>query len=196
MTRRVLAGAAALLGVLALFAGSPYAERPDVDVARLASAIAHEDDHITAVELAEWIRARKPGLRVIDLRTEGEWNAYHLPRAERMAIESLASASFEPSETVVLVSGGGAHAAQAWVLLRVRGHRQVYFLRGGVREWIDDVMNPTVAADASPAARAAFQRVSDVSRYFGGVPRVVEKLPVKSKDDVVAAAAAVRRRGC
>jgi rhodanese-related sulfurtransferase len=193
--RRVLAGVAALLGVMALVAGSPYAERRDVGVARLASAIAHEDDHITAVELAEWIRDRKPGLRVIDLRTEEKWIEYHLPRAERLAIESLASASFKPAETIVLVSGGGAHAAQAWILLQTMGHRQVYFLRGGMREWIDDVMNPTIAADASPATRAAFQRVSDVSRYFGGVPRVVDKMPAKSDDDI-AAAAAVRRRGC
>jgi hypothetical protein len=48
----------------------------------------------------------------------------------------------------------------------------VYFLRGGVREWLDEVMSPTLEPDAGPAARAAFQRVASLSRYFGGVPRI------------------------
>jgi rhodanese-related sulfurtransferase len=176
VTRGALAAVAALLGVLALFAGSPFRARPAVV-------------DVTAVELAEWIRDRKPELRIIDVRTEEQYDAYHLPRAERMDFGSLPSAPFKPDETIVLVSGD-ERAAQAF------GNRKVYFLRGGLREWIDDVMNPTIAENASPAARAAFQRASVVSRYFGGVPRVVDKLPVSRRDDTAAAAAAVRRRGC
>lgn len=175
MTRRVLAAVAALLGVLALFAGSPYRARPVVV-------------DVTAVELAEWLRDRKPGLRIIDLRTEEQFDEYHLPRAERIAIDSLPATPFTPEETIVLVSGD-EQAARAF------GSRKIYFLRGGLREWIDDVMNPTITENASPAARAAFQRASVVSRYFGGVPRVVDKLPVPARDSV-AAAAAIRRRGC
>jgi hypothetical protein len=64
-----------------------------------------------------------------------------------------------------------------------------------MRGWIDDVLNPTITAKASPAARAAFQRASIVSRYFGGVPREVDAPQVKS-NDTTAAVAAVRRRGC
>jgi rhodanese-related sulfurtransferase len=157
--RRVLAGVAALLGVMALFG-----DRPRRAV-----------NHVTAVELAEWIRDRKPGLRVIDLRTEAEFDEYHLPRAERVA-----STPFKPSETIVLVGSQSL------------GGRDVYILRGGIQSWIDEVMNPTIASDASPAARAAFQRASSVSRYFGGVPRVVDKLPPAKGNT----AATVRRRGC
>ncbi|HXH38081.1 MAG TPA: rhodanese-like domain-containing protein [Thermoanaerobaculia bacterium] len=176
MTRRVLAALAALLGVLALFAGSPYRARP--------AALS-----VTAVELAEWIRDRKPELRIIDLRTEEQFDDYHLPRAERMAAESLAATPFKPEETIVLVSGD-ARAAEAL------GNRKVYVLRGGLHGWIDEVMNPTVAENASPAARAAFQRASVVSRYFGGVPRIVDKLPTPRREDTAAAIAAIRRRGC
>jgi rhodanese-related sulfurtransferase len=176
VTRRTLAAVAALLGVLALFAGSPYRARYAVV-------------DVKAVELAEWIRDRRPDLRIIDVRSEEQFDAYHLPRAERIPVESLASAPFKPEETIVLVSGDESAA-------RVFGNRQVYLLRGGLHEWIDDVMNPTIVENASPAARAAFQRASVVSRYFGGVPRIVDKLPVSRRGDTVAAAAAVRRRGC
>jgi rhodanese-related sulfurtransferase len=206
---RALAVAAALFGALAVFAGSPYrAAHATVDVQRLASAVAHEEDHVTAIELAEWIRGRKAGLRIVDLRSAGEFETYHVPRAECIALESLATAPFRTTDTIVLISGGGAHAAQAWVLLQALGYKQVYFLRGGLQEWIDDVMNPTILATAPPRAMAEFKRVGEISRYFGGVPRIVEKLeprPVNaegategdgSSSSTSDAAVAIRRRGC
>jgi hypothetical protein len=77
---------------------------------------------------------------------------------------------FRADETLVLYSEGGAHAAQAWVFLRALGYRKAFFLRGGLYEWIDQVMNPTLA-DTTITARDAFARAAVVSRYFGGVPR-------------------------
>jgi rhodanese-related sulfurtransferase len=128
--RRVLALVAALGGGLALVASDPYS----ADVQRLAKAVAHEDDHVTAEELAQWIRDGKPGLRLIDVRTPAEYAKDHLPRAENVPIESIASVAFSPSDTIVLLSEGGAHAAQAWVLLQTLGYRNVYFLRGGIEQ--------------------------------------------------------------
>lgn len=168
MIRRLLAFAAALLGVAALFAGSPHRTR-------------HAVAEVSPVELAEWIRDRKPELRVIDTRSEAEFDEYHLPRAEHVDIGSTA---FKPAETIVLVAGDGQGI-----------DHPVYVLRGGVRGWIDEVMSPTVTANASPAERAAYQRASIVSRYFGGVPRVVDKPQAKSSN-TAAAVKAVRRRGC
>lgn len=212
--RRFLGITAGALGLVAAFGGSPYhARHATLDVERAAAAIAHEEDHITAVELGEWIRDRKAGLRVIDLRSAEEFEEYHVPSAERVPIESLAATPFRTADTIVLVSDGGAHAAQGWVFLQALGYRHVYFLRGGLREWLDDVMNPTVATDASPAARASFERASAVSRYFGGVPRLIdtrfESVSVapsspehgasSSKPPVSATAATIkqiRRRGC
>jgi rhodanese-related sulfurtransferase len=156
--RRILAAVAAILGVLALFAGN-------------ASSI----QSVAPVELGEWIRDRKPHLRIVDVRSEGEFDEYHLPRAERFT----PSTTFAPDDTIVLVAGGSVCA------------RNVYVFRGGVRAWIDEVMNPTIAANAPPSARAAYERASIVSRYFGGVPRVVDKLPATRAN-----ANAVRRRGC
>ena len=167
-------------GLLAVFAGSPYAAKlGQIDVTELSAAVAHEEDHVSALELAAWIRDRKPGLRVIDLRPAADFETYHVPGAERVAIESLGSATFQADDTLVLISDGGAHAAQAWVFVRAMGHRNVYFLRGGINEWLDDVMNPN-----GPSQEAAA-----LSRYFGGVPRIGA---VKRPNT----ATAVRRRGC
>jgi rhodanese-related sulfurtransferase len=130
---------------------------------------------VAPVELAELIRDRKPHLRVIDVRSEPEFDEFHLPRAERFT----SSTTFAPNDTIVLVAGGSVP------------ERNVIILRGGIQAWIDEVMNPTITADALPPARAAYERASVVSRYFGGVPRVVDKLPATHVN-----ATAVRRRGC
>jgi rhodanese-related sulfurtransferase len=180
---RWLGGAALGLALLAPFAGSPYTARHgSIDVSSLARMVAREEDHVTALELAQWIKDRRPRLRIIDVRSPEEFAAYHVPRAERLDMDSLAFAAFRKDETIVLYSEGGAHAAQAWVFLRALGYDKVFFLRG-VYEWLEQVMNPSLA-DTTPAARAAFDRAAVLSRYFGGVPRSDLRPP--PRDDAIA----------
>ena len=183
---RGLGAVAAVLGFLAVFAGSPYStQHARINVDALTKAVQHEDDHVTAIELARWIKTRRPQLRVVDVRSKEEYEAYHLPMAERVPLDSLSSIGFSHSETIVLYSDGGAHAAQGWVFLRALGYDKVYFLRGGVHEWLDQVMNPALRADAAPKDSATFADVAALSRYFGGEPRTAESAPLK-----------IRRRGC
>jgi rhodanese-related sulfurtransferase len=176
-THRALAIAAIVLGALAPFAGSPYRATTSssaIDVQKLAKEVAAEEDHVTALELAAWIKDRKPGLRVLDLRSEAEFDEYHLPRSESIAFDALVSSpKFAKDETLVLISDGGAHAAQAWVFLRALGYQHVYFLRGGVGEWLDEVMNPT--------------KTTELTRYFGATPR---------KDSTTDSVTKMKRRGC
>ena len=161
-----------VLGILATVAGSPRLERnARVDIAGLAQIVEREEDHVTALELAEWIHGKRPHLRVVDVRDSSAFEAYHIPRAERIALRDLVSTPFEKDETIVLYSDGGAHSAQAWVFLRAAGHERVYFLRGGLYEWLDDVMNPVISQSASESSRANFGHIAEISRYFGGVPR-------------------------
>lgn len=209
-SRRSLAIAGGVLAALAAVAGSPYtATRGTVDVALLARTVAREEDHVTALELAQWIKERRTGLRVIDVRTADEFDAYHLPTAERVPLEQIASTPFRGDETIVLYSEGGAHAAQAWVFLRALGHRQVFFLRGGLYEWLDDVMNPTLPANATSQRRTDFERAAVLSRYFGGQPRIEDSvipshaLPgerpgtaASSQPSTPTIVSRMRRRGC
>ena len=191
---RLLAFAALGLGLLAAVAGSPRLRSGDVDVASLARDVEKEEDHVTAIELARWIRDRKDGLRIIDIRDSAEFEDYHVPLAERMSLEDVVERKFEPKETVVLYSGGGAHAAQAWVLLRARGQRDVFFLRGGIAEWMEDVLNPAIPANATQQQKIELDSISALSRYFDGVPRRVDSsVPIQS---FKAQVARVRGRGC
>jgi len=141
---RIFAGVALLLGTAAALAGSPY---------RAAGTNAG----ITALELAAWIRERHPGLRVIDLRTETEFNAYQIPTAEHVLPEAIDRLTATPGETLVVYAPDAAAAKKAAARLRSTGHTQILVLNGGVNAWIDDVLNP--------------ERSSELTRYFGGTAR-------------------------
>jgi len=172
---KYLAAVAFVLGGLAIVAGTPQKE-----------------DRATAVELARWIRDRKPDLRLVDVRDSAEFEEYHLPRAEWLPVEKLAAPPFKRDETIVLYSSSGARTDQARELLRSLGFTNVYVLDGGVAGWLDDVMNPRISAKASAAEGVEMDSVAALSRYFGGVPRETDSSSASAASSV----ARVRRRGC
>lgn len=185
-TRRLGLGALAL-GLAAPFAGSPYrSARGRLDVEAIARAIDEGADHVGARTLARWIRERRPGLRVIDVRPADAFGEDAIPTAENLPLDRLVRSSFAPDQTVVLYSQEGAHAGQAWVLLRALGVANVLFVPGGLADWWDEVLSPAVPASLSPAER---EEIAALSRYFGGSPRI-------GATDAAPAERPYRRRGC
>jgi rhodanese-related sulfurtransferase len=198
VAKRLGAGAV-VLGLAAPFAGSPYTSaRGHIDVDDIAHVIARGEDHISALQLAGLIRDRQRGLRVIDVRAPAEFAEYAIPTAENIPLELLPRASFAPHETIVLYSEGGAHAAQAWMMLRAMGHPSVYFISGGLVDWHFDVMAPVLPADASPQDRESFEKMAELSRYFGGEPQIGEARASEARHPAsnVSHIAKMRRRGC
>jgi hypothetical protein len=141
--------------------------------AGIASEITQEADHVEALDLADWIRAGEPGLRIIDVREDLDAATYRIPGAEAVAIESLTTIRLAAGERVVLYSEGGAHAAQAWVLLRARGVANTFVLKDGLAAWEDEVLAPLRPAVTDDTAQARYIRARDLSIWFGGMPRLV-----------------------
>ena len=192
-TAATLAGAAAL---------ADFRSPMEVDVAQLAAEIEAGDDHISALDLGERIMKGDGDIRVLDLRTEAEFGEFHIPGARLISIAALAKETLPRDATIALYSEGGAHAAQAWVLLRLRGYRKVLVLREGIYEWMSRVLEPRLAKDATAAERREFERAALLSRYFGGAPRSCvdrSELHTGYWTDVAQArpdARSTRRRGC
>jgi rhodanese-related sulfurtransferase len=211
---QALAIGAAVLGLAAA-----AADRPAVDPAALAAEIVSERDHITAPELAERIMGQDASLHVIDLRPRADYDAFHIPTAAQAPLETLARQAFPRGASIVLYSEGSTQSAQGWVLLRLRGERDVRFLREGMYEWLARVMEPRLATDATDAERQEFARAEAQSRFFGGQPRSNmprAEVPVgywsapsgptgptresagsaHTADAIRATVGAIRRRGC
>ncbi|HTE39554.1 MAG TPA: rhodanese-like domain-containing protein [Steroidobacteraceae bacterium] len=195
-----LGASAFALGLAAPFAGSPYlSARGHIDVDYLARIIAQGEDHIEPRHLAHWIRDRTPRLRVIDVRRPDEFAEYAIPTAENIPLDRLPRASFASDETIVLYSEGGAHGAQAWMMLRAMGHSRVYFISGGLVDWYHDIMRPTLAPNATDEQRVAFENAADLSRYFGGVPQLATTdgdVELRVAGGKIPRIATLRRRGC
>jgi hypothetical protein len=169
---RKLAMLAVALGTLALFAQPHRGPFVKLDSRELASVVEAEVDHVAAAELAAWIVEGRADYRLLDLRTEQEYAAYHIPTAENVPLTGLADYPLLRNEKIVLYSAGGIHSAQAWMLLRARGYDGVYMVLGGLDAWKDEVLFPSPAADAGPQARAQFERAAQVAKFFGGEARV------------------------
>jgi rhodanese-related sulfurtransferase len=131
---RILLGFALGLTLAAAFVHRP-SSASSVNLDALARDVELQSDHITAGQLAAWIRENRPGLRIVDLRSDSEYAVSHIPRAEHISVSDLRHAGFRPDETIILYSAGGGHAAQGWFFLRASGLTQVYSLRGGMDEW-------------------------------------------------------------
>ena len=165
-------GAIALaLGAVALFSQPHRGPFVKLDTRELALVVEEQVDHVTAPELAAWIVESRADYRLLDLRTAQEYAAYHIPTAENVPLPGLADYPLLRNEKIVLYSEGGIHSAQAWMLLRAQGYEAVYMVLGGLEAWKDEVLFPSLAADANPQQRAQFERAAALAQFFGGQPR-------------------------
>lgn len=166
-----LAALALVLGTMALASQPHRGPFVTLDARELAMIVEQEVDHVTPAELAGWIIEGRSDYRLIDLRAEQDFAAYHIPTAERVPLPELADYPWLRNEKIVLYSDGGIHAAQAWFLLRAQGYPGVYTIRGGLEGWKDEVLFPSLPAEAGPQERARFERAAAVAQFFGGQSR-------------------------
>lgn len=169
-----LAFIAIFLGVVAFIISNPFDNvNAKINAKDLAVMVQNEVDHVNVEDLADWIIKGKSDYRLIDLRTEKEFNEYNIPGSENIPITNLLDGELTRNEKIVLYSEGGIHSAQAWFLLKAKEYKNVYMLRGGLEEWKDKILFPKLASSATEEEKARFEISSAISRYFGGAPQVV-----------------------
>ena len=150
---------------------------------------------VTALELAHWIRNDKPGLRVIDVRDTAAFEAFAIPGAEHVSLGRVQRISAQLGQTVVLYGENDASVAEAARALPRADVSNVLVLRGGVDEWARTIMAPVLPPNPSPDQAAASREIAEMSRWFGGVPRIGE-VTSTGVDSLRASLARIQRRGC
>lgn len=95
---------------------------------------------VAAAELNQ-LRSSSPGaVRLLDVRTPGEFESVHIPGSYNVPVDLLAehAGQMQAVQTpVVLVCQSGRRAQQADTLLRTAGLRNVHVLDGGMKAWLD-----------------------------------------------------------
>jgi hypothetical protein len=167
---RALAMGLATAGFIALFAGDPYrGSHVRIDTRDLAIRVGKGADSVQAGQLADWIVQGRNDFILVDLRSEKDFAAYHIPTSESVPLASLTPDFAAHNEKIVLCSDDGTEGAKAWFLLEAQGFKSVYLLDGGLRAWQDVVLFPKKVAGADTAG---FERQVQVAKFFGGTPQV------------------------
>jgi len=159
------------LGAIAMF-GDPYPSHVvTLNTKELATMVASDVDHVPVRELADWIIQGKTDYRLIDIRSMEEYAEYHIPTAEPATIRQIPEYPLNRNEKIVLYCNWGVESTKAWFLLKAQGYPGVYHLKGGIEEWKEDVLFPSIPDDATAEQIAEFETLRHVSSFFGGKPR-------------------------
>lgn len=118
-------------------------------------------------------RRRQPGVQLLDVRMDSEWDAGHIPGAEHLPLGSAMPAQLDglpldPERPVIVVCGSGYRSSIATSLLQQRGFREVWNTLGGMTAWKEAGL-PTEQALAQPdqaMARAEDVRVDDEGQHL------------------------------
>jgi rhodanese-related sulfurtransferase len=154
--------ARAMLALLALVTGT---------LAAIAGNVAPPPaaDEVSAVDLAQWIRDRRPGLLVVDARTAEAFDNDRLPGAHLIA--DIGADALRSADTIVFYSDARADAGALRGLSSVP---RALRLHGGIAAWNEEVLFPVLRADASERQQRDFVARAVLSRYFGGSPRLLD----------------------
>lgn len=111
--------------------------------------------YVTPDAVADLILKKDPSLRLIDVRSQEEFEKFSLPGAVNIPATDLLSEKYadilnQDVKMNVLYSNGTLVANEAWMVTRQLGYINNYVLEGGLNYWFDAFMNPQKPATTSP----------------------------------------------
>lgn len=111
--------------------------------------------YFTPDEVAHMIVTEDPSLVLIDVRSETEYEKFHLPGSINIPLSSLLDDQWKDYVNQdlrynVFYSNGTVNANQAWMLTRQLGYQNNYVLQGGLNYWVESIMNPEKPGATSP----------------------------------------------
>ncbi len=141
-----MAGAAILFGaaILIFVIGQPDAHAKWTALADTAGVeLNNEEPFIHPGEVVEWKEDSSVFVRILDVRSEGDFNQFHIMGSKRVTQQQVFSDEFikrlstAPDNTLYfVVSNGESDATSAWKVLKSTGIANVYVIEGGINNWL------------------------------------------------------------
>lgn len=125
-------------------------------------------------EVAQMLVSKDPSLVLIDVRSEDEYDKFHLPGAISIPLASLLEDQWKDYLNQglrynVFYSNGTVKSNEAWMLTRQLGYQNNYVLQGGLNYWVETIMNPTPPSATSPDEEIAkYDFRKGASQALGG----------------------------
>ncbi|MDH3943005.1 MAG: YeeE/YedE thiosulfate transporter family protein [Anaerolineae bacterium] len=148
--RYVGAGGVLLVAVAVVFIGQPSTADKWTMLAPEKEPLLVEERayQIHPGELLDLMHNKDIKLFMLDLRTEANYNIFHIRDAQHAPFSTLADLvgdlMLEPSNAVfVVMSNHEELAVEGWKILVAEGLHNVYILEGGINYWLDTFDTPT-----------------------------------------------------
>ncbi|MCB0839694.1 MAG: rhodanese-like domain-containing protein [Bacteroidetes bacterium] len=128
---------------------------------------------IDVVSLAGKIKNREK-LQIIDLRTEEEYSEFHIPSAINIPLEEWGQSSPQNNQTLIFYSGDDWLARQLWNSLTDSLKEKSFILYGGVHDWYDKLLYPTLPLNAKEEDLELSEKVHELCKFYGGFAEFVD----------------------
>ncbi len=133
--------------------------------------------YLTPDAVADMILKKDPSLRLIDVRSQDEFEKFSLPGAINIPATDLLSEQYadilnQDVKMNVFYSNGTLVANEAWMVTRQLGYINNYVLEGGLNYWFDAFMNTQKPASTSPDeefAKYDFRKSAGLALGGGGI---------------------------
>ena len=175
LTGKMLAACAVLLLGVVLALASTVARGTasgPVNSTAVVRAMIDETDHVTALELAQWLIEKRQDFQLIDIRLPWQFDDYHIPSAVNIPLaqlfEDAGLKQLSRSKRIVVYGLGAGHAAEAQLLLSMKGYNALS-LKEGLSAWWEDVATP-VSLRSESTSPAGYQQAKRIREQFLGAP--------------------------
>jgi len=120
----------------------------------LLSEVAERTQFISPEVVADMLIRKDPSLRLIDVRSQQEFEKYTLPGAINIPLTDLLSEEYtdilnQDLKMNVFFSNGSLAANEAWMITRQLGYTNNYVLEGGLNYWYEAILNPQKPSSVS-----------------------------------------------
>jgi rhodanese-related sulfurtransferase len=174
LTGKTLAAAVAIfLGVVLAMAATIVqgTGAGPVNASALVQNIVKEEDHVPPGQLARWLIEKRTDFQLIDIREPWQFDDYHIPTAVSIPLAQLFDEAslkkLSREKKIVLYGLGTGRAAQAQLLLSLKGYN-AYSVPDGITAWWSDVITPTSLRSEDQTA-AGYLQAKQLREHFLGL---------------------------
>ena len=129
--------------------------------------------YMTTSEIADKIINKDPSIQLIDVRSQSDYESYHLPGAINIPISEILLDKYvdvlnQNIKMNILYSNSSNTANEAWMILRQLDYENNYILQGGLNYWAETIINPQKPSNMSSneeIAKYDFCKAAGASLY-------------------------------
>uniref|UniRef100_UPI003217EA1F rhodanese-like domain-containing protein n=1 Tax=uncultured Draconibacterium sp. TaxID=1573823 RepID=UPI003217EA1F len=175
--------------MLILAAGTLFLDRGEepnqIEPDKLLQEIIQSTRYVTTDQVAKLIIKGDPGLMLVDVRSDSEFEEFSLPNSVNVPLDSVLTGDYLsyfgiPGTKVVFISDDGIKADQCWVLTKRLGINGTYVMLGGLNKWMETIINPKQpSADDPGSVQEIYSFRKGAQLYFTGAKAEVGEAKAK-----------------